>query len=509
MKRNSPLVLISIVFLTFLVYMNSINGEFQFDDDVHILEQSKIRSISGYLNPASIMGIVSGSRPVTQFTFSVNYALGGYDVRGYHIFNILCHLCTVILLFLVLSELLAASGLESRKGHVALTAAAIFALHPLQTESVSYIVQRAEVISSFCYLAVMLFFFRYIRSDGLKALLYIVSGIIAFVVGYGAKEIIVTVPVMLIFSTFLFLERDQRRKALIFVSPFILGGLVAAIYGFRMISGNKEVGFFVKGVGQPAYILTQCHVLLTYIRLILLPVNQNIDYDYPLHTRLTDMPVSIGMAFVLSSLLFALSVVFTPRRRLPWIRLSAFGILWFFVSLSLTSSIVPIKDLIFEHRLYLPIAGFILVIVVCLDALLASVSVMTGRELTGLIICIIVVIAGLLSASTISRNNVWRTKISLWQDAAAKSPLKSRPNNNLGNCHLLREEYDSAVRYYRRAIRLDPDNIEAYYNAGLALERLGRNAEAVYYYVNFIAKGKDSFGPLIEEVRRKVGSVEH
>jgi len=261
------------------------------------------------------------------------------------------------------------------------------------------------------------------------------------------------------------------------------------------------------------YFMTEMRVITTYIRLLVLPVNQNLDYDYPIYRSFFTAPVFLS--FLLLSALFGTAVYLVYKTRsavsdqqpmagwpggragqpdyLPTqqhddsrftihlSRLIAFGILWFFITLSVESSFIPIADVIFEHRIYLPSAGLIIA--------LTSGALLVFRKFRikwgGVFVffsCIVV----LLSAATYMRNNIWTSQLELWADTAGKSPGLVRPLYNLGNAYVQAGDLGKAIEMYQKAIQIPPrthvvsdEYTEVYNNLGCAYGTLGKYDEAI------------------------------
>lgn len=484
------LMLLLVLAGTFAVYARVIPGEFQFDDEAHITDRLDAgrqlqRMATGY--PSLL---ISSKRPITMLSFALNHSVGGLAVEGYHLVNIALHLLTVVVVFLFVRRLLLLPALREPFAPASfwlpLLAAAIFALHPLQTMAVSYVVQRAEVIASLFYLLALLAFLRAFASKGWQAISWYLAGFGSFFIGWGGKEIVVTIFLSLILLVLFLGNRQLMRKALALAAPLLL---VGSWMGWRLVQsfkGRGDAGFNIAGVGQPEYLYTQFSVLWTYMRLIFWPAGQTVDYDYPLLRDFWSLPVAGSLllwVLVLTVCLLAL------RYQGEWrghFRLAAIGPLWFIVLLAPTSSLVPLVDIIFEHRVYLALLGPVLSCLAAADAL----RIVLGRRFAHraaktaavLIACAVLVALG---SATWQRNAVWESKMALWTDAARKAPGKSRIQNNLGNCYYLKGELLPALIHYLAAIRLNPNNREPYYNASILYRRVGKSVEADDYLVKF------------------------
>jgi hypothetical protein len=337
---------------------------------------------------------------VTIATFALNYAVGGINVVGYHLVNTAIHIANGIMLyflvFLTMNITRKAGGgvdeLWSKR--IAICAALLFTVHPIQTQAVTYLVQRMEILASLFYLLALLLFIKGAATSSAerRALLY--GGVVlSYILGFASKEIAITLPAILLLYDFTFIARGNLRGLL---KRWPLYGMLTALLilfvvktliplgGFSDVSA-ASAGFGVKSIAPLEYLFTQFNVLIYYIILLIVPRIQNLDYDFPVSHGLFEMPqIKDGTAlnfplpppFV--SLIVLLLVVgcgiylyvrsagADGRRG----RIVSFFIFWFFILLSPTSSFIPIVDVIFEHRLYLASAGFFVILAIGLDALL-------------------------------------------------------------------------------------------------------------------------------------------
>jgi hypothetical protein len=500
-KRN-VIYFLMIVAAVVVCYSNTLHGDFHFDDDLTITENQKIKDIKNIIHMNWIHSFLQGGRPITELTFALNYALGGIHVVGYHVVNLLIHLFVVFWVYLFTRKTLKLDGHE-KSAVLALIITGIFGLHPVQSESVTYISQRSEALASlFCLMS--LFFFIKARERGFNrkgALLYI-AGLTVFVIGIGAKEIVITLPALYMLYDFYFLDKKPLLKRLAVPAPFIIFALIYIGMRFLDLKDNTAAGFNVAGVTAQEYLMTQFRVIVTYLRLIVFPVHQNLDYDVPIHRNFFEPETFLSFFFLIS--ICAIAVVW--RRRF---KVASFGVLWFFIVISPTSSFIPVIDVIFEHRIYLALWGIVTAVVLVLYE--AYVRLLSGRsffarnpgiagKFASASVLAVMIIFG---AALYERNKVWQTKLSLWTDVASKSPNKPRAHNNLGNCYFIQNDFSAAIPHYKRAITLDPTWYESYYNLAVSLENIGRKADAVYYYLIFAREAPDAYNPLKREIFNK------
>src|SRR5574341_1282192 len=447
-----------------LVYANTLPVPFALDDIPHIVENPAIRDFRNFCGPPSIPGetgsMLALSRIIGQFTFAINYAVHGLRPAGYHAVNILIHAANGMLFyaFAVLATLFyllsVAAYLRGRLASGNGGAGGPRGLVRPKTAAQWYAV---SFISCVCAML--------------------------------TKEISFTLPLALAACEFLFF-RDAFRTRLTRLAPFFLTMLIIpAIYLGAGGPPGGHAGFFeelVRKAGSepvpPAdYLATQLRVVVTYIRLLLLPVNQNLDYDYPVSHSFLDPPVVFSSLLLLALALLGLYAFLRSRRGEGLLRLASFGILWFFLTLSVESSFIPLADVIFEHRLYLPSAGFILASssgVHLAWRRLRPRAPRAARALTATALAVLIV----FSAAASARNAVWRNGVRLWEDVVEKSGGKARPRVILGQNYWQAGRVSEAVREYQAALSIDPGEPVAHYNLGLAYAGQGRAGEAVRAY---------------------------
>ena len=295
------------------------------------------------------------------------------------------------------------------------------------------------------------------------------------------KEIAFTLPLMLPLIEVIFFGFPSRKQWVRLI-PFLLTLAIIPLSRSDVIE-SAEAGFG-KGtttISRPDYLFTQFRVVVTYLRLLLFPYHQNLDYDYPIYHSLLEPPVFFSFLFLLSLFTFSLYLLFIrlrpphPSRLTPHSsRLMAFGILWFFLTLSIESSIIPIRDVIFEHRLYLPSVGLLLAESVLISALLERWKWMSAVVLSSLVV--------ILSVATYERNLIWKDELTLWSDVVQKSPNKARGHNGLGVVYQNLERFDKAIQEYKTALTLNPDSASIHINLGNVYQSLGRTDDAIQEY---------------------------
>ncbi|MGD0886384.1 MAG: tetratricopeptide repeat protein, partial [Thermodesulfovibrionales bacterium] len=253
----------------------------------------------------------------------------------------------------------------------------------------------------------------------------------------------------------------------------------------ELISDVSEATRVQTAMSRWDYLFTQFRVIVTYIRLLLFPVGQNLDYDYPLYHSFFSPPVFLSFLVLAAILSFGM-YLFRYRKLVPHTRLISFGILWFFVALSVESSFIPIEDVIYEHRMYLPSVGMFI-------AVMTSLFLVRDhfKQVGKIIIPSCVVIAITLASATYARNIVWQSEVALYRDVVRGSPLKARGHNDLGNAYMDQNRLDEAVQEFITALKLNPDYAMAHYNLGNAYMDQNRLDEAVQEFITALKLNPD------------------
>jgi len=375
------LSLLSIIILGAIVYSNTLNATWHFDDSVVVTENWSLRDLRGNFNT-----IFSANRSVGFFTFALNYYFNKLNVTGYHVVNILIHIVNALLVYsLVMLTLktpaMVKSRLASQARFLALASGLIFVSHPIQTQAVTYIAQRFASLATLFYLLSVVFFAKARLSIGrgkaflspLHLVWYSLSLFSAFCAMH-TKEIAFTLPCIICLFEFFFFDSSSRSltKRLLYLLPFILTfAIIPANMGLFSKVQAKPLGDIIGEIREQVqetplisrkdYLLTQFNVIVTYIRLLFLPMNQNLDYDYPIARSFFQFPTFLSFLFLLVLVILAVYLFLKDYRFI------SFATFWFFITLSVESSIIPIRDVIFEHRVYLPSVGFVMIMAVFLQ----------------------------------------------------------------------------------------------------------------------------------------------
>ncbi len=523
---NNTLVHIAcIVFLILIIYSNALNAPFQWDEGKFIVNNPIIKDLHYFASPSDAKGfeLYSGliNRYIGYLTFALNYRIHGLSVTGYHIINIAIHIANSILVyFLVLltfkTPFMASSSIKQHSRYIALFSSLLFASHPLQTEAVTYVFQRFASLMAFFYLLSLTAYIQSRLSGGRSQRFFYYSiAFISVVLAMKTKENAFTLPVVITLFEFCFLT-DSIKKKMFYLAPILLTLAIIPLV-LMSLTGIQQLdpgSYGAKVFSQGEYFFTQFRVIITYLRLLFFPVNQNILYDYPVFKSFFDLPVFFSFAFL--ALFFGLGVYMIIGDRQwatgdgiktkdkednplpaihfsPDLRVMGFGILWFFITLSVESSIIPIPMLIDEYRVYLPSVGLIITVVAGAFLIKKRVqSLKSGK----VIIVSLVLVLGVLSIATYHRNGVWGDEIRLWEDTAKKSPRIALAHNNLGVSYQSRNMYDKAMEHYLIAIKLSPDSVEARNNLEFVSKSL--NMAEGHYNLGIIYQARNMYDKAME-----------
>ncbi len=482
-----------------LCYANTFDAPFILDDNAAILDNPSIRRlwpIHAVLTAAQEPGATTQGRPLLALTLAVNYAIGGESPASYHAVNLLIHILAALVLFgLVRRTLLLpdmAAWLRDAATPAAMWSALLWAVHPLATAAVTYVAQRAESLMALAYLLTVYCFARGAIAQEASAATgrpppwggtaWFVAAVAAATAGAATKEVIASVPLVVLAYDRLVLAASWRslvaRRWPVYLGLAASIGLLVAL----MLSSGSRGGTVaaVGGVTPLTYGLTQLGVILHYVRLSLWPSPLSFDYY--------GMPLAAGWRQILPGLIAVGAMLAATAalcwRRNPW----AFAGVWFLLILAPTSSIVPMNDLAFEHRMYLPLAAVTTSVVVGGFALARHLPSPAAR-LWPVVLAALTVALGV---ATHRRNEQYRSPVGMWRSVIALRPANQRAHHNLA--HLLAEAGDAAgaLDEYGAAVALLPDDPTVYRDRGALYYALGRYDEALADYTRVIALRPES-----------------
>lgn len=454
---HSCLQILLIFLLGILCYVNTLDVPFQLDDLTVIVENPLIR----ILYPFSYLFHYDPSRFLTHWTFAVNYHWNSLNVFWFHGVNIMLHCLNGVLFFWLLKITLPFLPFPQnqrikKRNFLPFFAALIFIAHPLQTESVTYIVQRSVLLATAFYLAGLLGYIK-LRVK-FRWVLYFFVWIITFL-GTMTKPIFITLPLTILLYEFYFLASLKRQKMSLLALPYALIGILIPLwiilFSLNYFSESFSISKWIYAtrttseIPRGIYFLTECPVIVRYISLLFFPIGQNILHAVLEARHFWEGPTLPALLFLVGLAGYA----FFMRRKK---RLISFSIFWFFILLIPESTIFPLSDVMFEHRLYLAVGCFAVILVEGVAAFVKK----NHYVIFGLIVLN-------LALLTYARNSLWKDPAGLLEDAIAKSPAQIQLHNALGILYEREGALSLALREFQKAETLDK-------NFFVTLNHLGR-----------------------------------
>jgi len=494
--------------VTLLAYANTFQVPFQFDDEPNILNNPDI-----HIKSFSIDRLEQLARHTYQysirlfayFTFAFNYYFGKFDVFGYHLVNLLIHLLSGILLYWLLLLTLNLPSLKERYGSsafsIALFSSLLFLCHPIQTQSVTYIVQRMTSMAGMFYLLAILLYVKGRILLGKKRFLFFTGTAVSYLLGVFTKENVAILPVSIGLYELCFFQnltlnikeksvRLDSEKPLLYVIgvALMIGILIFLVWGKRYFDVIIE-GYKIRDFTLTERVLTQFRVVLYYITLLVYPhpSRLNLDYDFPISRGILDPPTTLISILMVAGLIGY--SIWTAKKR----PLLSYFILWYFGNLVIESSIFPL-EMVFEHRLYLPAIGpfvlFAILVVKGWEKIRGPESRRQKSESSfrqDLPLWIFfLLISFVFCLGTYQRNATWKDAVTLWEDCVKKSPNKPRAHNNLGGYLVKDKKFERGLEELNIALRLNPRYLNARFNLGLAYGEMKLFDKATFHLREYL-----------------------
>ena len=488
------------VLLGILLYWYTLPYPFVFDSRVYIIKNPLITDFDSFIKLFDIPDLADDYielkihrdvvvtfilRPFANFTFFLNYLSDSFDPEGYRAVNVAIHIVNAILWYTIMCRVIASreAGRSGGASFIPFFSSLLFLVHPLATESVTYIIQRYASLGAMLYLVTMLLFLLSLDAAGTTGRRLAYSGsVIALFVGMMTKENLMTAPfVLILMATGLrgLPLRDALRKVLPHLCclpalPYVVY-LISAVHleGQQSLLGMHRV---VDGYRPYEYVITEARAVLTYLRMIIAPYGQSIDPAYPLYRSILHPEIVISLLLILLFLVTGVTLL-TRKKETAGNALLGFCILFSMISLSI-SSLFPLPDLMAEHRSYLFSLPVITGLVCRIDMIRSRLPNVWGTR----IVVALCLLAGMYAVVTVRRNLVYSSRTSIWEDAVVKSPNKWRPNYNAGWAAVNEHHYEKARYYFTRSIEINPYEIRGYANLGSTQMLLGDYGAAIAAY---------------------------
>jgi len=501
--------LLILIVIPWIVYFNTLNNDFVFDDLPLIQGNKTLPSLKTIDNIISVITQKRGYRPIRALSYAIDYHFSGLNPLSYHISNISYHIINTLLIYLITLSLIGNKV-------TAFLAALLFAVHPVHTDSVTYIAGRRDILFTLFYLIGLYTFLKYRKT---RRSIFMLFSMTAYLLSIGSKEMGVTLPAIfliydlvnnlpqktkepwlnpakeivnpvrkfrrdfksltnfLLFSPLFkwwgFLSNGVKTLNKIwiqhryFYSIFFMGALAFIYYKAFINSPSHQNEYY--GDSLLITFLTVGKIIIHYIKLLVFPVNLVADYSYdafPLASSLFEWST-------LSSIILLLLILLVLLRLLTKKKWIAFGGIWFFITLLPVCHIIPHHELLTEHYLYLPSYGF------CLIVALLFTTLLKHKRYAPFILPSFTVIILLFSLRIIDRNRDWNDGMTLWNKTVRTVPRCARAQNNLGAEYLREEKYKEAMTYLEAALDIKPAYAEAYNNLGLAYKEQGLYDRAI------------------------------
>jgi Flp pilus assembly protein TadD len=475
--RHQTLLLFLLAVIIILIYTQTLTAPYIFDDIQNIRDNPHIRvpflsfknlAWAGFQSPLA-------NRPVANISFALNYYFHGYNLVGFHVVNILIHIASGIFLFFLTKVTIRTPALRTQYaefGWIPFFTAFIWLVHPLQTQSVTYIVQRMNSLAAMFYVLSILLYAKFRLSTGRRAKWTFLGGcVLTGMLAFGTKEITATLPGFIILYEWYFFQglswQWAKRRMYVLIGLGVFITLISLVY-----FGNEHFARILNDYNSRDFtlvqrVLTQFRVVILYISLLLWPqpLRLSLDHDFALSYSLTN-PITTLLSMTIIIVLILLAILLAKRDPLI-----SFCILWFFGNLVIESSIIAL-ELVFEHRNYLPSMLAILLLVALVFRYLRP---------AWLGVVALCVMGTLFTVWTFERNKDWSDELSLYRDCVEKAPGKARPYNNLGAVLLRDGSLAEAVEQFKSALKIKPDFADAHYNLGYALSRQGNLESGIYH----------------------------
>jgi tetratricopeptide (TPR) repeat protein len=507
-KSRTGWLALLLAVLALAVYGNNLRGAFILDDVPWVLYNQNIRTLRPWWKP-----VVHTSRPVLQWSLAANYAVGDLNPLGYHVVNDVLHALAALALFGVVRRTLRTERVAARFGEAAdglgFAAALLWALHPLDTEAVSYVVQRSESMVGLFAILTVYCVIRGATARGANG--WNLLAVVSCALGMGSKPVAVIVPLLVLAYDWTFLAGTWselwRRRWGLYVGLAVCW-LLAGVFlytGGREWVGSAGMVYGGRAISWVDYVALEPAVILHYLRLCFWPDHLCLLYARPQQ--------SVGPLFWLQcgaiSVLVIATVYLLARK-------SGAGFLgaWFFLALAPTSSVIPLLHPEVEHRMYVPLMAVMAGIAIAGRAAVERVARSSeARRWLGAAALVLAAVG--LGATTIRRNQDYRTEVSIWRDTAQKAPTNPDAQYGLGLAWATAGRIDEAGAAFAEAMRLQPDYKQVEYDWGVILIRTGREAEALTHFAAALridprfAKAEDGIGYVLYHQGKLAEAIQH
>jgi len=466
-------------------YANHFHNSFHFDDG-HVIQNNaylrSLRNIPGFFTGASKFSswpTLSDYRPLSSVSFALDYwRAGGLDLFTFHVTQWTLHLLLVVLVFFLLNRVLGDTGLSSRSPWLALFGATLFGIHRVNTETVNYLCQRAEILATLGVVGSFVFYQYAPRWR--KSLLWHLPWIAG---AFAKQSALIFAPLFAIYLLIFPEQRDAERgtgsgrRWPLWLSASAPAFVLSAL--FYWLQARLAEPHLLRTLVSPlAYLRTQTFAYTHYFRLFLLPLGLSADADWAPIDNWYDTRVFAGTLF---GVLFV-SVALLYARRRPAGKAFLFGSLWFFVTLVPSSSLVPLSQMISEHRPYPAFIGLVLCLAAATDDLLGTFEPGRASRRQWVAAALGVLVLTAHGVGTSRQNRVWLNEETLWRSVTKASPGNGRAWMNYGLIFMARADYANARFCFERAQTLVPNYDVLEVNLGILEGAVGNSAQAERHF---------------------------
>lgn len=487
--RHPLLISLALACITLVTYMPSLQYVFHFDDHEHIVKYFAIRT------DTFSQLIFSSPRWLSRWLNAIYYSIGRHEPFIYRMAGITFHIITGLLLFGLIYSLCNQQNTQTSVKRFALLIAtitsALFLLHPLQTQTVSYVIQgQLEGLSTLALICSVFTYIAYARSKKyITRLLTLVSLFFVIIIGCGTKEIFIVAPALLLLIDWFFLAEGSakeliKRSWVVGIATFIIASFFYYYKTLKVFNlaaqaqnnfGNALTTNDSTIISRYDFFISQFKVILHYLSLFIWPMPMSVDYDYTLSTSFFAFDSFIPFLFLLILMTYSGYLLYRNKTN----RIS-FGLLWFFIYIAPRTSIIPSSELVADYKIYGGSIGIFFIFALLIAFVFEKLEQWgehAGISLMFLITCG----SAILAYGTYTRNKVWQTEESFWADIIAKAPHKARGYNNYGVSLQNSGEYDKSLHYLRQAIALDSRYPDPLINSAVSCQKLGDIDQAIEY----------------------------
>lgn len=499
-KYFTSIVVAVISMAGFVIYSNTFDASFHFDDHFFLINNDLIKNLNEFMSTKYWTNVYL--RPLSSLSFAIDYRIHEFDVTGYHIVNIAIHSFTAMVVYyltcLILQKSIYSNSEDLKISRiVSLFVAIIFLSHPIQTQSVNYIVQRMTLMAAFFYLLSVYTYFKgricHLSANYHSGMFYYLLTVLLFCLAMFSKQNAITIPLSLLLIEVLFIRKADGK--VVAINLTVMSVVLFSVAMFVILAGYlpRETN----DISREVYFATQLRVVFRYMKLLFLPFPLNFDPYVVLSESMLGFKEVISMAGHFGIL--SIGIAFYRKNKII-----TFGIFWFYITLLVESSVIPIRDVMFEHRVYLPSYGFIIILVTVLFSFLVK------RTRIKNVVLIFILLSIIYGGISYRRNKVWMNEFTLWSDVKDHPPVKARVYRYLGVEYIRMRQFKEALKVLNQAIKLDPTRWEEHANKA-TIYKIQKDYKSVIHEMNICIRlepKEDSF--FIERANAyiKIGKIE-